>query len=40
MLHGALTQLVTGCSSSGLPEMGVATPYPGWESWDHVEDRR
>ncbi len=37
MLHGALTQLVTGLLLVGLPEMGVATPFPGWESWDHVK---
>ncbi len=37
MLHGALTQLVTGLLLVGLPEMGVATPYPGWEEWNHVK---
>jgi len=37
MLHGALTQLVTGLLLVGLPEMGVATPFPGWEEWDHVK---
>jgi hypothetical protein len=37
MLHGALTQLVTGLLLVGLPEMGVATPYDGWESWDHAK---
>ncbi len=37
MLHGALTQLVTGLLLVGLPEMGVAVPFPGWESWDHVK---
>ena len=34
MVHGALTQLVTGLLLVGLPEMGVATPYTGWEAWD------
>ena len=37
MLHGALTQLVTGLLLVGLPEMGVALPYEGWESWDHAK---
>lgn len=37
MLHGALTQLVTGLLLVGLPEMGVALPYDGWESWDHAK---
>ena len=37
MLHGALTQLVTGLLLVGLPEMGVALPYEGWESWDHTK---
>ena len=37
MLHGALTQLVTGLLLVGLPEMGVASPYDGWESWDHTK---
>lgn len=37
MLHGALTQLVTGLLLVGLPEMGVATPYDGWEEWNHVK---
>ena len=32
MVHGALTQLVTGLLLVGLPEMGVATPYTGWEA--------
>jgi NO-binding membrane sensor protein with MHYT domain len=35
MLHGALTQLVTGLLLVGLPEMGAVVPYEGWESWDH-----
>ena len=37
MVHGALTQLVTGLLLVGLPEMGVATPYTGWEAWDHTK---
>jgi NO-binding membrane sensor protein with MHYT domain len=37
MLHGAITQLVTGLLLVGLPEMGLALPYPTWESWDHVK---
>lgn len=37
MLHGAVTQLVTGLLLVGLPEMGVALPYEGWESWDHAK---
>ena len=37
MLHGALTQLVTGLLLVGLPDMGVALPYDGWESWDHAK---
>ena len=37
MLHGALTQLVTGLLLVGLPEMGVALPDDGWESWDHAK---
>lgn len=37
MLHGAITQLVTGLLLVGLPEMGAVVPYPGWESWDHVK---
>ena len=37
MLHGALTQLVTGLLLVGLPEMGIALPYEGWESWDHAK---
>jgi hypothetical protein len=37
MLHGALVQLVTGLLLVGLPEMGVALPYEGWESWDHAK---
>ena len=37
MLHGALTQFVTGLLLVGLPEMGAALPYPGWESWDHTK---
>lgn len=37
MLHGALTQLVTGLLLVGLPEMGVALPHDGWESWDHAK---
>jgi hypothetical protein len=37
MVHGALTQLVTGLLLVGLPEMGVALPYDGWESWDHTK---
>lgn len=37
MLHGALTQLITGLLLVGLPEMGVAMPYDGWESWDHAK---
>jgi hypothetical protein len=35
MLHGALTQLVTGLLLVGLPEMGAALPYEGWEGWDN-----
>ena len=35
-MHGALTQLVTGLLVVGLPEMAVATPYTGWEAWDHT----
>jgi hypothetical protein len=35
MLHGALTQLVTGLLLVGLPEMGVALPYESWDGWDH-----
>jgi hypothetical protein len=35
MLHGALTQLVTGLLLVGLPEMGLALPYPSWEGWDN-----
>ena len=37
MVHGALTQLVTGLLLVGLPEMGVATPYTGWEAWDYTK---
>ena len=37
MLHGALTQLVTGLLLVGLPEMGLALPYETWESWDHLK---
>ncbi len=37
MFHGALTQLVTGLLLVGLPEMGAAVPYEGWESWDHAK---
>ncbi len=37
MVHGALTQLVTGLLLVGLPEMGVATPYTGWEACDHTK---
>ena len=37
MVHGALTQKVTGLLLVGLPEMGVATPYTGWEAWDHTK---
>lgn len=37
MLHGALTQLITGLLLVGLPEMGAVVPYDGWESWDHAK---
>ena len=37
MVHGAPTQLVTGLLLVGLPETGVASPYSGWEAWDHTE---
>lgn len=37
MLHGALTQLVTGLLLVGLPEMGVASPYESWDGWDHTK---
>lgn len=37
MFHGAITQLVTGLLLVGLPEMGLASPYEGWESWDHTK---
>ncbi len=37
MLHGAIVQLVTGLLLVGISEMGLALPYPGWESWDHVK---
>lgn len=36
MLHGAITQLVTGLLLVGIPELGLALPYPGWESWNHI----
>lgn len=37
MLHGAITQLVTGLLLVGLPEMGAALPYPSWDGWDHTK---
>lgn len=37
MLHGALTQLVTGLLLVGLPEMGAVVPYDGWDGWDHAK---
>lgn len=37
MVHGVLTQLVTGLLLVGLPEMGAATPYTGWDSWGHTK---
>jgi NO-binding membrane sensor protein with MHYT domain len=35
MLHGAITQLVTGLLLVGIPEMELAKPYDDWVSWDH-----
>jgi hypothetical protein len=37
MLHGAITQLVTGLLLVGLPEMNLATPDTGWDGWDHAK---
>jgi hypothetical protein len=35
MLHGALTQLVTGLLLVGIPEALDVLPYPSWDGWDH-----
>lgn len=37
MWHGAITMLVTGLLLVGIPEMGLALPYPDWQGWDHTK---